>query len=166
MQLITGRLSAEVGRSTDQSASSNDSVVDSVLMALMAVGRLMRSRVDGDDMDPGSLWLLKTLAFAPLRVTELAESAGLDPSTVSRHVAQLDRSGLVERTPDPADGRAHRLELTPEGRTRLDEAFRRRRALLSRSLSGWDSADIERLGRLLSRFVDDIKQVPTDLERA
>lgn len=135
-------------------------------MALMAVGRLMRSRVESDDMDPGSLWLLKTLACAPLRVTELAASADLDPSTVSRQVAQLNRSGLVERTPDPADGRAHRLELTLQGRTRLDEAFRRRRALLSRSLRGWDPDDVERLGQLLRSFVNDIKQVPTDLEQA
>ena len=82
----------------------------------MTVGRLMRSRVDGDDLDPGSLWLLKTLACAPLRVTELAASANLDASTVSRHVAHLDRSGLVERTPDPADGRAHRLDPPPQSR--------------------------------------------------
>jgi DNA-binding MarR family transcriptional regulator len=165
MQLTPRRPSAEDPSPGVQSVSSNESVVDSVLMALMAVGRLMRSRVDGDDMDPGSLWLLKTLAFAPLRVTELAASANLDPSTVSRQVAHLDRAGLIERTPDPADGRAHRLELTVQGRARLDEALERRRALLSRSLRGWDPADVERLGQLLKSFVYDIKQAPTDLEK-
>jgi len=166
MQLTAGRRSVDDGGAAEQPVSSNDSVVDSVLMALMAVGRLMRSRVDGDDMDPGSLWLLKTLAYAPLRVSELAASAELDPSTVSRQVAQLDRSGLVERAPDPADGRAHRLALTVQGRVRLDEAIRRRRALLSRTLGVWKPEDVERLAQLLHSFVNDIKQAPTDLEKA
>jgi len=142
------------------------SPVDSVLMAVMSVGRLLRQRIAGDDLDPGSIWLLKTLSRQPMRVTELAASANLDTSTVSRHVAQMDRAGLVERTPDPADGRAHRVELTASGRSLLDEAFRRRRALLSRSLRDWDTEDVTAFDRLLSRFVGDVENLTTDLEKA
>lgn len=140
-------------------------VVDSVLMALISVGRLMRQRVDGDDVDPGTFWLLKTLSAQPMRVTELAGCTNLDTSTVSRHVAQLDRLGLVERSPDPDDGRAHRVELSARGRERLEEAFRRRRALLSRGLRDWDADDVTDLDRLLSRFVGDVEKLTTDLEK-
>jgi DNA-binding MarR family transcriptional regulator len=146
--------------------SASGSPVDSVLIAVMSVGRLLRQRAAGDDLDPGSIWLLKTLAGQPMRVTDLAASANLDTSTVSRHVAQMDRAGLVERTPDPADGRAHRVELTPSGRSRLDEAFRRRRALLGRSLRDWDTEDVTAFDRLLSRFVGDVENLTTDLEKA
>jgi DNA-binding MarR family transcriptional regulator len=141
--------------------------VDSVLLALMAVGRLMRQRVDGDRLDPGTFWLLKTIsASGPLRVTELASSTNLDPSTVSRHVAQLDRTGLVERTPDPVDGRAHRVQLTPAGRELLQDAFHRRHELLRRALDGWHPDDISHLDRLLGRFVGDLENFDPELEHA
>src|SRR5690606_26769951 len=51
-----------------------------------------------------------------LRLTDLAEAEGLDPSTMSRRLATLGDQGLVRREPDPDDRRASRLHLTPEGR--------------------------------------------------
>lgn len=141
--------------------------VDSVLLALMSVGRLMRQRVDGDRLDPGTFWLLKTISGSgPLRVTALAASTNLDTSTVSRHVAQLDRSGLVERTPDPVDGRAHRVQLTAAGRQLLHDAFSRRQELLRRALESWHPDDIAHLDRLLGRFVDDLENFDPELEHA
>ena len=142
-------------------------VVDSVLTALIGVGRTMRQRMPGDDLEPGTFWLLRSIAAdGPLRVTELASRSHLDTSTVSRHVAQLDRAGLVERTPDPADGRAHRLQLTDAGRTLLHDAFERRRALLRRALGQWDADDVALLDRLLGRFVGDLDARNPELEDA
>lgn len=149
------------------STPATTSVVDSVLDAMMIVGRTMRQRVDGDELEPGTFWLLKNIAAeGPLRVTELASCSNLDTSTVSRHVAQLDRAGLVERTPDPADGRAHRLQLTETGRSRLHDAFERRRALLRRALDRWDTDDVAHLDRLLGRFVTDLDTLDPELEHA
>src|SRR5215203_1491072 len=39
----------------------------------------------------------------PRRASALAETACVDPSTVSRQVAELVKAGLVERVPDPDD---------------------------------------------------------------
>jgi DNA-binding MarR family transcriptional regulator len=142
----------------DRAPEDVTQVVDSVLTALMTVGRTMRQRVSGDELEPGSFWLLKSIAAGePMRVTALAACTNLDTSTVSRQVAQLDRSGLVERTPDPDDGRAHRLQLTDAGRHQLHDAFARRRALLRRVLDRWASDDIADLDRLLGRFVTDLE---------
>lgn len=141
--------------------------VDGVLSALMSVGRLLRQRTAADSLDPGGFWLLKTLAVdGPMRATDLAGYANLDSSTVSRHVAQLERSGLVERQPDPGDRRAQLVEVTGEGRQRLQEALDRRRQLLTRALDGWPEADVADLGRLLTRFVDDIENLQSDRENA
>ena len=146
---------------------STTAVVDSVLGALMTVGRSMRQRVAGDDLDPGLFWLLKNIAAeGPLRVTELAGCTNLDTSTVSRHVAQLHRAGLLERTPDPDDGRAHRLQLTDAGRSRLHDAFERRRTLLRRALGAWEADDVAELDRLLGRFVTDLDDLDAELEHA
>ena len=140
-------------------------MVDSVLTALMGVGRTLRQRVAGDDLEPGTFWLLKSIAAGgPLRITELATCTHLDTSTVSRHVAQLDRAGLVERTPDPDDGRAHRIQLTDAGRARLHDAFERRRALLRRAVGHWDTDDLALLDRLLGRFVTELDTLNAELE--
>ena len=140
--------------------------MDSVVLAVMALGRLMRQRVEGDELDPGAFWLLKNIASRPRRVTELAGCANLDTSTVSRHVAQLDRTGLVERTPDPDDGRAHRVQLTDLGRQRLEDGFARRRQLLARAFADWRPDDIAHLDRLLDRFVHDVEDLDAELEHA
>jgi DNA-binding MarR family transcriptional regulator len=139
---------------------------ESVLHALMSIGRLMRQRIAGDSMDPGTFFLLKGLGSQQaMRVTELAALANLDASTVSRHVQQLQRSGLIDRSPDPDDGRAQRVALTPHGRKVLHDGLGRRRALLGKSLQDWDQSDIETLDRLLARLVDSVEH-NTGLEQA
>src|SRR5678816_4540337 len=47
-----------------------------------------------------------------LRQVELADMLDVEPITLSRIVDRLQDAGLVERTPDPADRRAWRLQLT------------------------------------------------------
>jgi DNA-binding MarR family transcriptional regulator len=135
--------------------------------ALLGVGRLMRQRGQGETLDTGSLWLLKSLAASgPLRVTDLAVCVNLDVSTVSRHVAQLDGAGLIERTPDPLDGRAQRVKLSDAGTARIDAALRSRRALLEKALESWSPRDLEELEQLLTRFAADVEALTQTMERA
>lgn len=48
-------------------------------------------------------------------VGDIAKDLGLTPPTVSVGVHRLEESGLVERKPDPQDGRSIRLFLTRRG---------------------------------------------------
>ena len=147
--------------------SSRTASVESLMHALMGIGRLMRQRGQGETLDTGSLWLLKALAASgPLRVTDLAVWACLDASTVSRHVAQLHSAGLIERTPDPLDGRAHRVKLSDAGSARIDAALRARRGLLEKCLESWSPRDLEELERLLTRFAADVEALTQTIERA
>jgi DNA-binding MarR family transcriptional regulator len=135
--------------------------------ALLGIGRLMRQRVQGETLDTGSFWLLKALsASGPLRVTDLAACANLDASTVSRHVAQLHSSGLIERTPDPVDGRAQRVKLSDAGAHRIEAALRARRVRLEKALESWDPHDLDQLDRLLTRFAADVEALTQTMERA
>ena len=139
--------------------------VESVMHALMGIGRLMRQRTQGETLDTGSFWMLKTVgANWSMRVTDLAACANLDASTVSRHVTQLHRAGLIERTPDPVDRRAQRVKLSEGGRQALTAAQQARLALVEQSLEGWDPQDLEHLDRLLTRFVADIDTLTKELE--
>ena len=135
--------------------------------ALLGIGRLLRQRSQGETLDTGSFWLLKALsASGPLRVTDLAACANLDASTVSRHVAQLHNAGLIDRTPDPIDGRAQRVKLSVAGADRLEAALRARRVLLEKSLESWEPRDLDQLDRLLTRFAADVEALTQTMERA
>ena len=76
-------------------------------------------------LHPGQDLLLAELWRHPgSRIGALAERLGVEPPTVTRMVARLERGGLVERRADPDDGRA--LLVHPTQRSRLLEAGVRR----------------------------------------
>jgi DNA-binding MarR family transcriptional regulator len=54
--------------------------------------------------------------LGPMRITELAEIEGVNPTMLSRIVAKLEDTGLLHRHPDPDDRRAALVEATAEGR--------------------------------------------------
>jgi DNA-binding MarR family transcriptional regulator len=89
-------------------------------------------------------------------VKDLAAQNALDPSTVSRAVAALVRLGLVQRTADPADGRASFLALTGNGRAALIETYEWYDQLLTGALGHWSPADLTAFAALLHRFSDDV----------
>jgi DNA-binding MarR family transcriptional regulator len=86
------------------------------------------------------------------RSVDLVRLYRLDKSTVSRQVADLERRGLVERSPDPAGGRGVLLQVTPRGAELLEEAARLRRTELDRRLAGWSRDDAAAFARLLRRY--------------
>lgn len=60
---------------------------------------------------------LETLAVeGPLRLGDLGRRLGITPSTLTRNLVRLEDRGLIERFPDPVDGRAAVAGLTPAGR--------------------------------------------------
>ena len=95
----------------------------------------------------------------PLRLSELAARMGVDASTASRQVQQLERTGLVGRVGDPADRRASLLELTAEGDRVLARMRQARRESLAQVLGGWSKADRRTLAVMLTRLVDDLERV-------
>ena len=91
------------------------------------------------------------------RCTALAARAGVDASVASRQIAALERSGHVERRPDPYDGRASLFRLTPHGAAALSEARALRSDWALGALAGWDEADGRLLSQLLERLVTDLE---------
>lgn len=128
-------------------------VEEAVLTATVRVGKRLRTRLPGDELDFSSLALLKAAAQqGPMRLSALATALHLDASTVSRHVRALEDRGLLERTCDPDDGRASRVVVTPAGRRALEEGAERRRRLIGEVLADWDASDRETLRALLHRL--------------
>jgi DNA-binding MarR family transcriptional regulator len=111
----------------------------------------------GIALDRAAYWVLGRIADrAPLRLSELAQTMGLDPSTISRHVRQLEAQGFTERTADPSDARAVMLAPTARGREILERARVARRLRLQQVLAHWPDEDRTALARLLQRLADDL----------
>lgn len=60
-----------------------------------------------------------------IRLTELAMRAQLSLAAASELVNDLETLGYLVRKPDPADGRAKLIDLTPRGRALMGDAGRR-----------------------------------------
>ncbi|MFG1815092.1 MarR family winged helix-turn-helix transcriptional regulator [Kribbella sp. NPDC049174] len=64
-----------------------------------------------------TLSVLHTLSRGgPMRLTDLLKTEQLKQPALTSLVAKLEQDGLIERRPDPTDGRAMLLSLTREGR--------------------------------------------------
>ncbi|HEY6801380.1 MAG TPA: MarR family transcriptional regulator, partial [Agromyces sp.] len=74
-------------------------------------------------MLPGAYKVFTTIVRREsITLSALAESLMADKGQISRTVRELEQLGLIERTPDPDDGRSSLLSPTPEGLTRLAAA--------------------------------------------
>lgn len=126
--------------------------VSLLLRRSRSVLRTLAGRLHPEVDAAGYAVLLAIARAAPLRLVELAEEFGLDKSTMSRQVSALLRLGLVRRNPDPLDGRAFLLELSEEGRRRLDALSRARHEEWSERLEAWSTDDIATLADGLTRL--------------
>ena len=77
----------------------------------------------GYDVTVAQARLAQRIAEEGTRLTELADRAGVTKQTASLLVAALEREGLVERVPDPADGRARLIQLSSRGRQAAQRAM-------------------------------------------
>jgi DNA-binding MarR family transcriptional regulator len=115
------------------------------------------------ELNATSYTLLGTLAeFGPRRAADLAGLFAMDKGTVSRVVHQLLELGLVERSPDPADGRASIISVTDAATERLARMHEQRRALFDERLADWEPEEIEQLAVQLGRFNVAVFDAPGD----
>ncbi|WP_424528776.1 MarR family winged helix-turn-helix transcriptional regulator [Sphaerisporangium viridialbum] len=87
-----------------------------------------------------------------VRMGELAEMFEVDQSVISRHVADLQERGWIERIPNPRDGRSWYVRLTPDGRQVTEELLDHVRHLLADTLGDWTDEEIAELAGLLARL--------------
>lgn len=112
----------------------------------------------GTELSPSQTAALSTIERdGPLTPSELATIERVQRPTATRIIARLEEHGLVERTPDPADGRSFIVGTTPRGRALLLRLRTRKNAYLVRRLRGLNDEDVAVLARaaeLLERLRD------------
>jgi DNA-binding MarR family transcriptional regulator len=145
-------------------------LADGVAMAMTRLFRMsacFQAQLAKAGIDRSAFMLLATLvAEGPLRLSALADSVHADASTVSRQITQLVKDGLVERRPDPHDGRASVLAATAEGVALLERQRHQRNVAIAHVLANWAVEDRQRLAELFERFTADYERhLPLLLEQ-
>lgn len=119
-----------------------------------------RVRDQATEVDPslqpsGYRALHELVLRGPAAAGPLADALGFDRSVLSRQLHQLERLGLVERAPDPADRRVVVVSATPTAVERMQalrdvdrDAFRSR-------LATWPQDELTTLTRLLAKITAD-----------
>ncbi|GAC1384565.1 MAG: hypothetical protein NVS4B8_12210 [Herpetosiphon sp.] len=93
-----------------------------MLHLLSTLDTELKQAFDLSHLDYGMLMLISMTPDGRRRMTELADSFGVDPSNITYRIRRLEKHGLVERLPCPTDGRVVFVGLTAAGRTLLRSA--------------------------------------------
>ena len=91
------------------------------VLALLRQGRILRARHLPDGLSGEPCWEMLLDLYdemrndRPVSVTSLAGASGLPTTSALRRIRELESGGLVQRHPDPRDGRREFVQLTDGG---------------------------------------------------
>ncbi|RLV08807.1 MarR family transcriptional regulator [Streptomyces griseocarneus] len=147
--------------------SPSEGGTDRVAGAVAVVGNWMfstanRRRIMADSglgLPLGDYTLLAQLSHGgPLRLSVLAEAMGVDKSTLTPPAKRLEEQGLIERSPDPTDGRAQLVKVTRAGRQAINRLKKARTRAVADLMTDWDESEVARLADSLEALAEEIKK--------
>ncbi len=99
-----------------------------VLFRLFILGQLANDLLDQAmirmNLNPNDFAVQSAIrAFQPITPTRLAGLLGMPPTTLSSHLARLERRRQIKRRRNPADGRSSLVEVTKLGDRNVVAAF-------------------------------------------
>jgi DNA-binding MarR family transcriptional regulator len=122
--------------------------------------RLRQVRVEGELSLPESSALVRLDRSGPATPSELAKREQISPQSMGATLAALQARGLIERRPDPQDGRRAVLSVTGAGHDVLRDKRNARTEQLAQALStGFTQAELRQLmaaAPLLERLAQSI----------
>lgn len=118
------------------------------------LGALLQATMAGADLRPSEYALYSTLFTRSMTPGELSQTLGVPPSTLSGHLAEMQRRGHVRRERNPRDGRSFEIELSESGV-----------AAVERSRASFVTA-VAAIERNLNRDIDEIRDVLAEVADA
>ncbi|MFF0270692.1 MarR family winged helix-turn-helix transcriptional regulator [Kribbella sp. NPDC004536] len=114
--------------------SANQAAAD-VRVVFGRVKRRLKELAETDDLTPSQSSVLSRLdRDGPASASELATAERIRPQSVAAILSALREAGLIQRQPDPSDGRRQVVSLTTAGRHRLHGDRKVRQEWLAQTL--------------------------------
>jgi DNA-binding MarR family transcriptional regulator len=136
--------------------TSRTDLADRLRLTIVRTARRMRQE-SGTDLSPSLTAALSTVErHGPLIPSELAARERIQRPTATRVLARLEEQGLIERMPDPRDGRSSLVTASKAGRDLLAELRTRKTAFLAariETLSAEERATLDRAADILERML-------------
>jgi len=105
--------------------------------------------------------VLAALAEAgAVKTAQVLESTTLDKMRVSRALARMEKAELIERSPDPDDGRGQRVRLLPPGRALYRKIVPMVQAREAYLLEALDPAERAALDKAMDKVRERAVQLP------
>ncbi|CAN7591134.1 MarR family winged helix-turn-helix transcriptional regulator [Caulobacter sp. LjRoot300] len=131
-----------------------------ISLAARAFARLSESRLKPLGFGIGHLPVLVALRDGEASTqAELARVARTEQPPMAQMLARMERDGLIERTPDPTDGRRARVTLTDAARTRMPDAVAVLLAGNAQALEGFSEREALQLEKLLKRLIANLDRI-------
>src|SRR5262249_39816042 len=119
----------------DMSSAESDDPAALIARAVLRLGRRLRAARPEKAVNLSTLALLTALhRRGPMSAVQLAREEKLQPQSLTRLPAAMTREGLIARETDPADRRAHVIQITREGRGVVARDMAARRAWLDQAM--------------------------------
>ena len=140
------------------------SAAESTARLRAAIGKLsrrLRPTVAGSGLTPSEISVLFSLVRSgPVRLSELAQLEGLNPTMLSRITARLSDAGLIRRSADPGDRRSAFVQATAAGRRLRERIHRERTQALSEHVDALEEHEREALWAALPVLEDLAERLP------
>lgn len=111
-------------------------------------------------LPPAQIGAIQTIISCPgMSQRQLADKLHIQRATVTIMLQKMEKTGYVDRRPDPEDQRISRIYPT-EAATRLEEANRKSvDAYFEKCFQGLSSEDLQQLGRILTVVGGNIREI-------
>lgn len=128
-----------------------------ISLAARGFARLSEARLKPLGFGVGQLPVLVALGEGKASTQrDLARFAKVEQPPMAQMLSRMERDGLISRTPDPADGRSSKVELTAAAREKMPEAITTLFEGNREALDGFSDEEAAQFVQFLQRLIDNL----------
>lgn len=146
--------------SVNRRSGQLDDIAEALPQRSAALSRLFLTRTSVC-VSRTEVGVMRTLRDGPRRITELAAEERVTQPAITLLVNRLGDRGWLKRVPDPSDGRAVLVSLTPAGDDVFERLRAEYRALLHEEMAMLDDGEVETLAaavEILDKLIERLSQ--------